>query len=53
MLKESLGCDNTRNTMNMDYDTAIGLNAIAYNLLVLSNRELGGKPREIMKILIC
>ena len=41
------------NTVNRDYDTAIGLKTIAYNLMVISNMKLGEKPREIMKIVIC
>ena len=39
-------------TNNRNYDTAMGLKAIAYNLMIISNRELGEKPREIMKIVI-
>ena len=35
------------------YDTAMGLKAIAYNLMVMSNMEAGEKPREIMKIVAC
>jgi hypothetical protein len=35
------------------YDTAIGLKAIAYNLMIVSNFESGEKPREIMKIVGC
>ena len=38
---------------NRDYGTAISLRAIAYNLMVISNMELGEKPREIMKIVSC
>ncbi len=38
---------------NRDYDNAIGLKAIAYNLMVTSNMEAGEKPREIKKIVTC
>lgn len=38
---------------NMNYDAAIGLKAIAYNLVVASNIEDGEHPREMMKILSC
>jgi hypothetical protein len=40
-------------TKNRDYDTAAGLEVIAYNLMVISNIESGEKPREIMKIVSC
>ncbi len=40
-------------TNNRNYDTAIGLKTIAYNLMIISNMELGEKPREIMKIVNC
>lgn len=40
-------------TINRDYDTAMGLKTIAYNLIILSNRKPGEKPREIMKIVSC
>ena len=38
---------------NRSHDTANALKAIAYNLMIISNRELGEKPREIMKIVNC
>ena len=38
--------------MNGGYNTAMGLKAIAYNLMIISNRKLREKPREIMKIVI-
>ena len=53
ILEEILKCENIWYTVNRDYDTAIGLKAIAYNLMVISNRELGEKPRKIMKIVNC
>lgn len=36
----------------MDYDPAIGLKAIACNIMVISNMEVGEKLGEIMKIVI-
>ena len=38
---------------NRDYDIAIGLKVIAYNLMVISNIKLGDNRREIMKIVSC
>ena len=53
ILEEILKYENIWYTVNRDYDTAIGLKTIAYNLMVISNRELGEKPRGIMKIVNC
>ncbi len=53
ILEEILKCKNIWYTVNRDYDTEIGLKAIAYNLMIISNRELGAKPREVMKIFNC
>ncbi len=39
--------------VNRDCDTAIGLITIAYNLMIISNTEIGEKPRRIMKIVSC
>ena len=64
----SLGCEiertfsilegimNTENiwyVKNKDYDTAVGLKVIAYNLMVVSNIKTGNRSREIMKIVSC
>ena len=38
---------------NRSYDTAMGLKIIAYNLMVISNIELGEKARAINKIVVC
>jgi hypothetical protein len=38
---------------NRSYDTAIGLEIITYNLMVISDIESGEKPGEIMKIVSC
>ena len=53
ILEEILKAEYIWYTSNMDYDTAIGLKTIAYNLMVISNRELGEKQGEIMKIVNC
>ena len=38
---------------NRDYHNIIGLRVVAYNLMVVSNIELGDNRREIMKIVSC
>ena len=38
---------------NRSYDAVIGLKAIAYNLMIVSNVKAGEQPREIMKIVSC
>ena len=53
ILEEILQCENVWYTRNRDYGVAMGLKAIAYNLMVISNMEAGEKPREIMKIVAC
>jgi hypothetical protein len=53
ILEEILKCENIWYTSKRDYDTAIDLKTIAFNLIVISNSELGEKPRKIMKIVIC
>ncbi len=53
ILEEILQCENVWYTKNRDYDSAMGLKAIAYNLMVISNIEAGEKPREIMKNVAC
>ncbi|WP_081141890.1 transposase [Ferroplasma acidiphilum] len=53
ILEEILKAEYIWYTVKRDYDTAIGLKTIAYNLMVISNMELGEKPREIMKIVNC
>ncbi len=40
-------------TSNRGYDNAIGLKVIVYNLMMISNMELGDSRREIMKIVSC
>ena len=53
ILEEIMKAEYIWYTNNRDYDTAIGLKTIAYNLMIISNRELGERPREIMKIVNC
>ena len=53
ILEEIMRTENIWYVSNRDYDNAIGLKAIAYNLMVTSNIETGEKPREIMKIVSC
>ena len=51
--EEIMKAEYIRYTNNRNYDTAMGLKIIAYDLMIISNRELGEKLREIMKIVIC
>ena len=53
ILEEIMRAENIRYVRNRSYDTAIGLKAIAYNLMIVSNVKAGEKPREIMKIVSC
>ena len=48
-----MGSENIWYASNRDYDNIIGLNVITYNLMVISNIELGNNRREIMKIVSC
>ena len=48
-----MNAENIWYTGNRSYDTAVGLKAIAYNLMVISNIKMGNKPREIIKIVAC
>ena len=53
ILKEIMKAENRWYAKNRNYDTAIGLKIIAFNLIVVSNIEKGKKSREIMKIVSC
>ncbi len=53
ILEEIMKTENIWYVRNRDYDTAMGLKAIAYNLMIVSNIKTGNKPREIMKIVSC
>ncbi len=48
-----MGYENIRYVNNKDYDNRIDLKVIAYNLLAISNIELGDSSLEIMKITSC
>lgn len=41
------------NIINRNYDNAIVLKIIAYNLMVISNMKTGNRSRKIMKIVVC
>ena len=53
ILEEILQSENIWYTRNRNYDSAIDLRIIAYNLMVMSNTETGNKLREIKKIISC
>ena len=53
ILEEIMRAENIWYIKKRSYDTAIGLKAIAYNLMIVSNVKAGEKPREIMKIVSC
>lgn len=53
ILEEILKYENIWYTVNRDYDTAMRLTGIAYNLMVISNVKVGEEPKEKMKIVIC
>ncbi len=53
ILEEIMETEDIWYTRNRSFDTAIGLKAIAYNLMIVSNIKMGNKPREIMKIVCC
>ena len=53
ILEEIMSSENIWYVGNRNYDTAIGLKVVAYNLMVVSNIELGASRREIMKIVSC
>ena len=48
-----MGSEDIWYVSNRNYDNIIGLKVIAYNLMVISNIELGYSRREIMKIVSC
>ena len=50
ILEGIMGSENIWYVNNRYYDNIIGLKAIAYNLMVISNIELGDSRREIMKL---
>ncbi len=44
--------ENVGYTRNRNYNTAMRLKTIAYNIIVILNRGIKEKPKEIMKIAI-
>jgi hypothetical protein len=53
ILEEIMMAENIWYNRNRSYDTAMGLKAIAYNLMIVSNIKTGNRRREIMKIVSC
>ena len=53
ILEEIMHCENIWHVRNRNYDTAMGLKMLAYNLMLVSNIRMGENPREIMKIVSC
>ncbi|WP_241761869.1 hypothetical protein [Thermoplasma acidophilum] len=47
-----MNAENIWYVKNRDYDTADGLKAIAYNLMIVSNIRTGERTREIMTIIV-
>jgi len=53
ILEEIMKSEDIWYVKERNYDTAMGLKIIAYNLMVISNIELGEKARAINKIVVC
>ena len=53
ILDGMLGSEDIWYVRNRNYDTAMGLKFIAYNLMVIWNIENGERPRAINKIVVC
>jgi len=53
ILEEIMGSEDIWYVKKRNYDTAMGLKIIAYNLMVISNIEQGEKARAINKIVVC
>ncbi len=53
IMEEMLQCECVWYTKNRNYDTTMGLKAIAYNLMIVVNGEIGENPRSIMKFVSC
>ncbi len=53
IMEEMLQCEYVWYTKNRNYDTTMGLKAIAYNLMIVVNKEIGENPRSIMKFVSC
>lgn len=53
ILEEIMHSENIWYNRNRDYDAAIGLKILAYNLMLASNIRMGENPRNTMKIVSC
>ena len=53
IIEELMHCENIWHVRNRDYDNAVGLRILVYNLMLVSNIRMGENPREIMKIVSC
>jgi len=53
ILEEIMKSEDIWYVKERNYDTAMGLKIIAYNLMVISNIEQGEKARAINKIVVC
>ena len=53
ILEEIMKTENIWYVKNRDYDIAMGLKAIAFNLVIVSNMKSGEKAWEIKKIVVC
>jgi len=51
--EEIMGSEDIGYVKERNYDTAMGLKIIAYNLMVISNIEMGETSRSINKIVVC
>ncbi len=51
ILEEILGSNNAWYVPNRDYDVAIGMKTVAYNLVVLIN-QIGHRKKKIMDLVI-
>lgn len=53
ILEEILRSENIWDTGKRNYNAAIGLKSIPYNLMVISNTKEGDRREKIKKILSC
>ena len=50
VLEEIMGAEDIWYTTNRSYDSAISLKSIAYNLVIMLNKEAGNMSREMIRI---
>jgi hypothetical protein len=53
ILEDMIISENIWIVANRNYDTAMGLRVVAYNLMVISNIENAERSPEIKKIVVC